>query len=103
MRILHVHSGNLFGGVETMLVLQARHRDLCTSLDLHFALSFEGRLSRELSDVNAALYQLGNVRVRYPSTIWRARRRLADLLRQKSFDVAIIHGGWAHAIFGPVI
>jgi glycosyltransferase involved in cell wall biosynthesis len=86
-----------------MLVLQARHRGLHASLDLHFALSFEGRLSRELNDANAPSHHLGNVRVRNPFSIWFARRRLTSLLRQEPFDVAITHGGWAQAVFGPVI
>jgi len=46
MRILHVHSGNLYGGVETVLTTLARRQDVCPDLQQQFALCFEGRLSR---------------------------------------------------------
>ncbi len=38
MRVLHVYSGNLYGGVETLLVTLARHRDLCPEMEPHFAI-----------------------------------------------------------------
>jgi glycosyltransferase involved in cell wall biosynthesis len=103
MKVLHVHSGNLFGGIETTMVLQARNPQLFPFIDLHFALCFEGRLSRELGLTNARVHNLRKVRVRYPATIWRARRRLERLIGQEHFDAIITHSGWSHAIFGPVV
>src|SRR2546422_5237601 len=57
MRVLHVSSGNLYGGIETLLLTLARHRNLCPGLDQHFALCFEGRLSEELAAVGARVHR----------------------------------------------
>lgn len=103
MRALHIHSGNLYGGVETLLVTLARQRDLCPQMESHFALSFKGRLSDELEAAGAAVHHLGKVRARQPLTVWRARRALQDLLRREQFDLAVCHSAWSQAIFGKVV
>src|SRR5438094_823882 len=103
MRVLHVNSGNLFGGVETLLVTLARHRELCPALEPHFAACFCGRLSEELTAAGTPAYELGEVQVRRPWTIWRARRSLERLLRRHRFDAIICHAAWVQAIFGPVV
>lgn len=103
MRVLHVYSGNLYGGVERMLVTMASHRDLCAGVEPGFALSFEGRLSRELIATGATVHLLGNVRASRPLTLRRARRELAKLLKLARYDVVICHSVWAQAIFGPEV
>jgi glycosyltransferase involved in cell wall biosynthesis len=103
MRVLHIYSGNLYGGIETMLVTLARERSLCPEMEPHFALCFEGRLSDELHAAGAQVHQLGNVRASQPQTVWRARRKLADLLQQVDYDAVICHAPWSQAIFGPVV
>src|ERR1700755_3449005 len=103
MRVLHVHSGNLYGGVETMLFTLARRRDSCPSMEPHFALCFEGRLGEELRGSGARVHSLPGVRVSRPATLGRARRALAALLREESFHVAICHSTWTQAIFGNVV
>ena len=102
MRILHVYSGNMFGGVENFLVTLARCRDFVPDLEHHFALCFEGRLSRELEACAAPVHRLGPVRARYPLSVWRGRRRLDACLRGTDFDIVILHCEWPMAIFGPV-
>jgi glycosyltransferase involved in cell wall biosynthesis len=103
MRVLHVHSGNLYGGVETMLSTLARRRDACPALEPHFALCFEGLLSEELSAAGAHVHRLPNVRVSRPATVLRARRALAALLRVEHFDIVVCHSVWSHALFGKVV
>ena len=103
MRVLHVHSGNLYGGVETMLATLARRGDSCAEMETHFALCFEGRLSEELRGAGAHVYKLPGVRVSRPATVLRARRALAALLREKGFDVAVCHSAWTQSVFGKVL
>jgi glycosyltransferase involved in cell wall biosynthesis len=103
MRVLHVHSGNLYGGVETMLATLARRRDSCREMEPHFALCFEGRLGEELNDSGAHVYRLPGVRVSRPASVLRARRSLAALLLEENFDVVICHSAWTQAIFGKVV
>jgi glycosyltransferase involved in cell wall biosynthesis len=100
MRVLHVSSGNLYGGVETALVALARFRELCPAMEPEFALSFEGRLSKELAETGVRVHQLGEVRVRKPWTVWSARARLRALLVQGKFDFVVCHMCWPMAVFG---
>ena len=102
MRVLHVHSGNLYGGVETILVTLARYQDLYPQMESHFALCFEGRLSEELLVAGAPVYRLGKTRLRQLRSVMRGRRILRDLVAQGSFDLGVCHSGWSQAIFGPV-
>jgi glycosyltransferase involved in cell wall biosynthesis len=103
MRVLHVCTGNLYGGVETYLVTLASLHQLCPTMEPEFALCFTGRLSQELRALNAPVHLLGEVRVRFPWTVTRARRALQDLLRQKKYDAVVCHSAWSQAIFGPVV
>lgn len=103
MRVLHIYSGNLYGGIETMLVTLARNRAACPEMESHFALCFEGRLSEELRAAGVSVYQLGNVRASQPITILRARRALGELLGREQFDAVICQAPWAHALFGAVV
>ena len=103
LRVLHVHAGNLYGGVEAMLLTQVRQRDLCPALENSFALCFAGRFSEELVAAGATVHWLGNVRVRQPFSIRRVRRNLRDLLRREVFDVVVVHSAWSRAIFGTVV
>jgi len=102
MRILHVHSGNLYGGVETMLMTLARRRDECRNLQQHFALCFEGRLSSELAAAGAVTHSIGAVRVSKPLTILRARNNLRKLLANAGWDALLFHSAWSYAVFASV-
>ena len=70
MRVLHVSSGNLFGGVEALLVALARERGLRPEMEPHFALCFVGRLSETLDEIGVPVHRLGGVRVSRPWTVW---------------------------------
>jgi glycosyltransferase involved in cell wall biosynthesis len=103
IRVLHLDSGNLYGGVETILVTLARLRDLCPAIEPCFALCHEGRLSDELVEAGVAVHILGKTRISRPWTVWRARRRLREILRREQFDIVICHMPWSLAVFGKAI
>ena len=46
----------------------------------------DGRLKRELIDQGVAFHDLGEVRIRYPVSVWRARHRLLEILSSCHFD-----------------
>ena len=102
MKVLHVHSGNLYGGVETFLRTLASYRKLEPAMQMSVALCFHGQIAGELQAEGVPVIDLGNVRLRNPSTIWRARRQLAAVLRRNPHDAIVCHQAWPHAIFGPV-
>ncbi len=98
-----MYSGNLYGGVETYLVTLARLRHLCPAVEPEFALCFPGRLWDELTATGVPVHDLGAVRLSRPWSVWRARRRLARLLRPGRFAAAVTHACWPHAAFAPAV
>jgi glycosyltransferase involved in cell wall biosynthesis len=102
MKLLHIYAGNLFGGIETLLLTLAKQQSLCAQLQSQFALCFEGRLSRELRNLDAQVHLLGKVKISHPWTVWKARLKLRKILEQQQFDVVICHACWSQAIFGSV-
>ena len=103
MRLLSVHSGNLYGGVERLLSTVVKHRVACPDLHLSFGLCFEGRSSAELRQLGADVYILGPARIRNPISVRRVRANLAALLAAEQFDVVITQMPWAQYLFGPVV
>ena len=103
MRVLHLTAGNLFGGIESSLITLATYAQSCPPLRPTFGICFEGRLSQELTRIGAPVHLLGKVRVRWPWTIWRARRRLRELLERLQPEYVICHSCWPHVLFAPVI
>jgi len=103
VRVLHINNGNLYGGVETILVTLARLRQLCPDMEPHFGLCEAGRLSEELQAERVPVYFFGRVRISRPWTVWRARRRLRRLLASEQFDFVICHMSWSLAVFGSAV
>ncbi|HSS20296.1 MAG TPA: glycosyltransferase [Pyrinomonadaceae bacterium] len=102
LRVLHVHAGNMYGGVETMLLTQVRFRELCPALETSFALCFAGRFSEAVNAAGATVHSLGAVRISQPRSVRLARKNLRELLRRETFDAVVVHSSWAQVIFGPV-
>jgi glycosyltransferase involved in cell wall biosynthesis len=102
MKVLHINAGNLYGGVETILVTLAHHRDLCPEMETQYGVCFDDRLSHELTEAGARVHLLGNVRASRPKTVLQGRRELAGVLRRDRFDLIVCHSAWPHAIFAPV-
>jgi glycosyltransferase involved in cell wall biosynthesis len=103
MRLLHVYAGNLYGGIESVLVTFARNRGLCPDMEPHFALCFEGRLSDELRDCGATVHLVGPAKISRPWTVWRVRKAMRRLLSSGGYDFVVTHGSWVHGLFAPVV
>jgi glycosyltransferase involved in cell wall biosynthesis len=103
LRALHLYSGNMYGGVETVLATLARLRYLAPDMAPGFGLCYRGRLWDELTEAECPVFNLGPVRLSRPWTVWRARRRLEGVLREEGYDVVVCHCVWPLAVFGPAI
>jgi len=100
VRLLHCHSGNLFGGVErALLALEASPQP---RLQSEYALCFEGRFAEALRAARIDPRLLGSVRFRFPWTVWSARRRLAGCLARSKPDWILTHGLWSFRLAYPV-
>ncbi len=103
MRVLHLHSGNIYGGIETMLAAFARERGTGSPVESSYALCFDGRLSTELARLGAQVTLLGGARLTRPGTVRRARAHAGRLLREVRPDVVIVHLPWSQIVFGREI
>ncbi|HET9784472.1 MAG TPA: glycosyltransferase [Terriglobales bacterium] len=105
MRVLHIYGGNLFGGVERLLVTLAERRAMTPEVEARFALCFHGRLWRELERAGVEVQGLGAVRASRPWQVARARRGLrrwlAAMPEGERPQAAICHAWWSYAVFGP--
>jgi len=102
-RVLHLSSGNLYGGIETLLVTLAAERNLCPEMKPEYALCFEGRLSSELRETGVEVDIVGKVRFSRPWTVWWARRWLRQRLIDNPPDAVIAHACWPHSVFAPAV
>ena len=103
IRVLHLTSGNMYGGIESALTSLARLKQLAPNLEQEFAVCFPGRQKEELTSAGVRVYDVGAIRMSRPWTILAARSRLRMILRQSHPNLAITHGSWIHGLLGPVI
>ena len=100
MKVLHVYSGNLYGGVERFLATLARERAVAPEMEPAFALCFEGALAQELREIGVPVELLGPVRASRPWTALAAGAALRRLLDRHHPDVALFHSVWPLALLG---
>jgi glycosyltransferase involved in cell wall biosynthesis len=103
MRVLHLTSGNMYGGVETFLTTLAREATTVPDMRSEFAVCWDGRLSGELTQLGSVPHVLGPVRLSRPRSVIRARVRLETLLDDEPFDVVVCHQPWPCVVFGSVV
>ena len=103
VRVLHVYSGNLFGGVEWFLRTLATHGGHAPWMASEFALCFDAKIAHDLRERGAAVHILGPARVRSPRRADEARQALARVLQAGHYDVVVCHSAWPHAMFASVV
>jgi glycosyltransferase involved in cell wall biosynthesis len=103
VRVLHVHSGNIMGGIETMLVTLAREQRRQRIDPLQVALCFSGAVADALAAAGASVSIIGAVRLSRLGTVRRGRSALRALLQQVNPDVVLVHQPWTQAIFGGTV
>ena len=103
MKVLHLYAGNLYGGIEVGLTTMARLRHLAPAMEPEFGLCFRGRLWNDLVATGAAVHDLEPVRLSRPWTVWRARRRLRQVLAERRPEVVVTHDSWPYTVFAPVV
>ena len=103
MRVLHITSGNLYGGVETFLTTLVHESRAVPVMETELAACFEGRLTSELEVMGRPARMLPAARLSRPLAVFRARRALGDLLRREAYDVVVCHQPWTCVLFASVI
>jgi glycosyltransferase involved in cell wall biosynthesis len=103
LRVLHIGSGNLFGGIEVFHRSLALHRDAAPNMVQEFAYCFTGKAADEVAKTGAPVHILGAVRYSRPWTILAARRALRRLLRGRHYDIVLCQELWVYGVFAPTI
>ncbi len=103
MRVLHITSGNMYGGVEVFLATLVREASAAPGMEPDVAVCFEGRFSAELASMGRAPHVLPSPKLSRPHTVLEARHALRDLLQRESYDVVACHQPWACVMFASVI
>lgn len=103
MKILHVSSGHIYGGIETVLISLARTAATCADLEHHFALCFEGRLSKELRALDTHLFMLGEVQLSRPFSVHKGLRALRSAIKRSECDIVICHGPYSMVFFAAAV
>ena len=98
MRILHVHSGNIFGGVESHLL--AMLGEPTPPLVHEVALCFEAELAERWRALGGLVHPLGAVRLSRPLSVLRVRRRLREVIAARRPDFLMTHSTWGLTVFG---
>lgn len=101
--MFHLCAGNLYGGIETMLMTLVRNQERCPGMASEFLLCFPGRFEDELRAAGGRVHRVSEVQIRHPWSLFRARWELKRILEVERFDVALAHGNWQQAVFGPVV
>ena len=102
MRVLHVHSGNLFGGVESALLTLVRESGCTPDMETAFALAFDGRFSRALRALGGVPHMMGEARLSRPHSVRSARAALRARLETGDIDVVVCQQPWSGVLFGSV-
>lgn len=98
--VVHLHSGNLYGGVETLLVSLAATPG---RYEHRLAACFPGRVVEEYRAAGGAVVALSPVRLRYPWTVRRVRRRTRAFLEATRPYACVTHSAWSQTLFAPVV
>ena len=100
LHVLHVHSGNIFGGVERLLLDLVASDRACTH---DIALCWPGETADRLRSAGARVTLLNPVRIARPWTVAAARRTLARELGRRDPAVAVVHSDWSATAFGTTL
>ncbi len=103
LRVLHVYTGNLFGGVETALIAIAKCRSLCPEMEPSFAICFRGKLSHELLKMGVQVYILEDIAGGISKDTLYFKERLAAIVSEGKYDVVLFHQFVTFGILGMVI
>ena len=103
LRALHLNSGNMLGGVESVLLTFAEFASTCPEFEQEFALAFDERFADSLRAAGAAVHILPEAQLRNPLSVRRSRAALRELMANNQFDWVISHSTWCQVVFAPAI
>jgi glycosyltransferase involved in cell wall biosynthesis len=95
-KVLHLASGNLYGGIEKILVTFAKNQAYSPDMLQDFAVCFNGRLRNELLEAEATVHDIGSFRYSRPWSLLPVRKKLTEILKAGGYDAVIFYGSWQY-------
>ena len=103
LRVLHLHSGNMLGGVESVLLTFSEFATVCPDFEQEFALAFEEPFAKQLRATAATVHILPEAQLRNPLSVRRSRHALRELLHNRQFHCVISHSPWCQVVFALAV
>lgn len=98
--VMHVYTGNRYGGIERLLATMARSGLFAGQT---YVLTSRGRLFDELTAAGADVVEIGPFRARHPWQAWRVRSRLRAELAKRDIHTVVTHLAIPHALAAPAV
>ena len=96
IKVLHLASGNLYGGIEKILTTFAKNQACSPDLLQDFGVCFHGRLRNELIEAGATVHDIGSFRFSRPWSLVPVREKLTKILNARGYDAVIFYGSWQY-------
>lgn len=103
LAIAHLATGNLYGGIEKILVTLNTFQDLMPRISQEFIVMFQGRLALELLESKADFEFLRPVRMRYFWQVWHAQLLLRRFLKKSPCRLVLFHSLWTYSLFASTV
>ncbi|MGZ4787333.1 MAG: glycosyltransferase family 4 protein, partial [Terriglobales bacterium] len=102
IRMLHLHSGNIMGGIESLMLTMAESAGFTPDTKHEFALTFDAEFAAHLRRTGATVHLLPRIRLRHLPSVYQSRRQLRMLLGQFQFDAVFAHSSWTQLLFSDI-
>ncbi len=99
---MHFGAGNLFGGIEVMLVTMAKFQGECAELDQEFAFFFEGKVSTQIRSLGFQVRIFPETKIKNLVQVFKTQRLIRKYLEEKKPDALVVHGQWVHFLVAGV-
>ncbi len=101
-KVIHFGAGNLFGGIEVMLVTMAKFQGECAELDQEFAFFFEGKVSSQIRSLGFQVKIFPETKIKNLVQVFKTQRLIRKYLEDKKPDALVVHGQWVHFLVAGV-
>lgn len=102
IKVIHFGAGNLFGGVEVMLITMAKYQQQCPRLDQSFAFFFDGKVANRIQKHGCRVKLFPETKIKNIFNVLRTQKAIRDHLISERPDLVVVHGQWVHFIVAGV-
>lgn len=104
MKIVYFYTGNVFGGVEKLLIDLFDYQCVLEPGELEsvFVLCYEGYLSKKLQERGATVEIIPTPHLKHPWTLIQTFFRLRKILNKYGAQIIVSHEIWNHVVAWPV-